>query len=105
MEIAPRRHRRSRTASVYSDRKITISSSVKRRDTPREPRHPSRFEKKRMMPVGAIDTIDHKNRRINVKLTKDEIKRAPDYEAERRDDQVVREDHEDYSKQHAGARR
>ncbi len=63
------------------------------------------FEKKRMMPVGAIDTIDHKNRRINVKLTKDEIKRAPDYEAERRDDHVVREDHEDYYKQHAGVRR
>jgi hypothetical protein len=59
------------------------------------------FEKKRMIPAGAIDTIDHENRRINVKLTKDEIKHAPDYEADRRDDKDVRQAHEDYYAQHA----
>jgi len=54
------------------------------------------FEKKRMLPAGTIDTIDEKNRRINVRLTKDEIRHAPDYEAEMRDDRNVREAHEDY---------
>src|SRR5438270_4239109 len=49
------------------------------------------FGKKRMVPVGAIDTIDHENRRINVRLTKDEIKHAPDYEAEQRNEQRVRQ--------------
>jgi len=63
------------------------------------------FEKKRMIPVGAIDTVDHENRRINVRLTKDEIKHAPDYEPARRDDQRVQQDHEDYYGQHAGTRR
>ena len=59
------------------------------------------FEKKRMIPVGAIDTIDEKNHRINVKLTKDEIRHAPDYEEERRDEDVVRKEHEDYYGAHA----
>ena len=63
------------------------------------------FGKKRMVPVGAIDTIDHENRRINVRLTKDEIKHAPDYEAEQRNEQRVRQDHEDYYGQYSGTRR
>jgi len=61
------------------------------------------FEKKRMIPVGAIDTIDHENRRINVKLTKDEIRQAPDYEKERRDDKGVQKAHEDFYGKHPAA--
>jgi PRC-barrel domain protein len=52
------------------------------------------FEKKRMIPAGVIDTIDHKNRRINVKMTKDEIKKAPDYDAKHRNDDDVRKETE-----------
>jgi hypothetical protein len=59
------------------------------------------FEKKRMIPVGAIDTIDHENRRVNVRLTKDEIKKAPDYDPDRRNDHDVRQAHESYYGQHA----
>jgi hypothetical protein len=58
-----------------------------------------------MIPAGAIDTIDHKNRRINVRLTKDEIKKAPDYDAKRRDDADVQRSHEDYYNRFADARR
>jgi hypothetical protein len=54
------------------------------------------FEKKRMMPAGTIDTIDHENRRIHVRLTKDDIRHAPDYEAEARDEDDVRKTHEEY---------
>jgi hypothetical protein len=54
------------------------------------------FQKKRMIPAGAIDTIDHENRRVNVRLTKDEIKKAPDYDADRRNDEDVRQEHENY---------
>jgi hypothetical protein len=63
------------------------------------------FEKKRMIPAGAIDTVDHDARRINVGMTKDEIKDAPDYEAERRDEQQVRQQHEDYYGSRAATRR
>ena len=54
------------------------------------------FEKKRMIPAGAIDTIDHRNRRINVRLTKGEIKDAPDYDAVRREEPGVQKAHENY---------
>jgi hypothetical protein len=62
------------------------------------------FEKKRMVPAGVIDTVDPENRRVNVRLTKDEIKRAPDYDAQRRDDEDVRRAHEEHYGQHARAR-
>jgi hypothetical protein len=63
------------------------------------------FRKKRLIPAGAIVVIDHQNRRVNVRLTKDESKRAPDDEAERRDDKEVRENHKDYSSPYASSRR
>jgi hypothetical protein len=59
------------------------------------------FEKKRMIPAGVIDTIDPENRRVNVKMTKDEIKKAPDYDAKRRDDDDVRRAHEEHYGQYA----
>jgi hypothetical protein len=62
------------------------------------------FDKKRMIPAGAIDTIDHKNRRINVKLTKDEIKKAPDYDAEHRNDEDVQRRHEEHYNSFSRAR-
>ena len=63
------------------------------------------FEKKRLIPAGAIVAIDHENRKVNVRLTKDEIRHAPDYEPERRDDEDVRENHENYYSPYASSRR
>lgn len=63
------------------------------------------FGKKRMIPAGAIDTIDADNRRINVKMTKDEIKDAPDYDEVHRDDESVRRSHEEHYGRYAGAER
>ena len=59
------------------------------------------FEKKRMVPAGIIDTIDVDNRRVNARVTKDEIRKAPDYEAQQRDDDSVRRAHEAHYGQHA----
>ena len=39
------------------------------------------FGKKRMIPAGVIDTIDAQQRIVRVKLTKDQIRHAPDYVA------------------------
>ena len=41
------------------------------------------FGKKRMIPAGVVTAIDNENRRVQVSLTKDEIKRAPDYDEDR----------------------
>jgi hypothetical protein len=38
------------------------------------------FGKKRLIPVGVIDRIDHADKKIFVRMTKDEIKNAPDYD-------------------------
>jgi hypothetical protein len=62
------------------------------------------FEKKRMVPAGVIDTVDPENRRVNVKMTKDEIKKAPDYDAQRRDDEDVRGAHEAHYGQYTATR-
>jgi hypothetical protein len=59
------------------------------------------FEKKRMVPAGIIDTIDVDNRRVNARVTKDDIRKAPDYEAQQRDDDSVRSAHEAHYGQHA----
>ena len=62
------------------------------------------FEKKRMIPAGVIDSIDHENRRVTVRMSKAEIKKAPDYDAKRRDDEDVRRAHEEHYSQHATSR-
>jgi PRC-barrel domain protein len=54
------------------------------------------FDKKRMIPAGVVTAIDNENRRVQVSLTKDEIKRAPDYDAKRRNEADVRKSHEDH---------
>ena len=54
------------------------------------------FGKKRMIPAGAIDAIDLEERKVYLRLTKDQIKEAPDYEATKRDDSEYRRRHDDY---------
>jgi hypothetical protein len=50
------------------------------------------FGKKRMLPAGVIDRIDYDRREVYVNLTKDEIRQAPDYEAEREREEAYRQD-------------
>ena len=50
------------------------------------------FGKKRMLPAGVIDRIDYDDRKIYVNLTKDEIRQAPDYVAEREREEAYRQD-------------
>jgi hypothetical protein len=40
------------------------------------------FGTKRLIPAGAIGTVDHDNRKVVVDMTKDQIKNAPEYDAE-----------------------
>jgi hypothetical protein len=49
------------------------------------------FGKKRMLPAGVIERIDYDDRKIYVNLTKDQIREAPDYDAERDRDVTDRE--------------
>jgi len=44
------------------------------------------FGKKRMLPAGVVKAIDADERKILVAMTKDDIKRAPDYDAVRHQD-------------------
>ena len=50
------------------------------------------FGKKRMLPAGVIDRIDYDDRKVYVNLTKDEIRQAPDYVAEREREEAYRTD-------------
>jgi hypothetical protein len=45
-----------------------------------------------MLPAGVIDRIDYDGRKVYVNLTKDEIRQAPDYEAEREREEAYRQD-------------
>jgi hypothetical protein len=49
------------------------------------------FGKKRMLPAGVIERIDYDDRKVYVNLTKDQIREAPDYDAERDRDVTDRE--------------
>ncbi|MGI8763616.1 MAG: hypothetical protein ACR2LO_06380 [Ilumatobacteraceae bacterium] len=44
------------------------------------------FGKKRMIPAGVIESIDHENGQVFVGLSKEEIKSAPDFAEEHRED-------------------
>jgi hypothetical protein len=46
------------------------------------------FGKKRLIPGGVVDRVDHDDRKVYVSMTKDQIKNAPDYDDRRtgRDD-------------------
>jgi hypothetical protein len=54
------------------------------------------FGKKRMIPARAVERIDADNKTLHVSLTKDAIKRAPDYEEARRNEAEFREQHSEY---------
>ena len=40
------------------------------------------FGKKRLIPAGAISSVEHDDKTLRVTMTKDQIKAAPDYDAE-----------------------
>src|SRR4029079_8529695 len=44
------------------------------------------FGKKRLIPAGVVERVDHTDRTVHVGMTKEQIKSAPDYDADRRDD-------------------
>ena len=50
------------------------------------------FGKKRMLPAGVIDRIDYDDRKVYINLTKDKIRQAPDYDAEREREEAYRQD-------------
>jgi hypothetical protein len=54
------------------------------------------FGKKRMIPAGAVASIDSDKRRVELSLSKDEIKQAPDYDEKRRNDVDEQKHQEDY---------
>ena len=50
------------------------------------------FGKKRMIPAGAVRAVDHGRREVRVNMTKDQIKKAPDYDERRRSDKSYRDE-------------
>jgi len=55
------------------------------------------FGKKRMLPAGVVNRVDHDRRVVYVDRTKNQIKDAPDWEADRfRTDDVYRKTHSTY---------
>jgi hypothetical protein len=53
------------------------------------------FGKKRLIPAGAINDVDHDDKTVMVAMTKDQIKSAPDYDASDWGDET-RNQHADY---------
>ena len=50
------------------------------------------FGKKRMLPAGVIDRIDYDAHKVYVNLSKDQVREAPDYDAEREREEAYRQD-------------
>ena len=47
------------------------------------------FGKKRMIPAGVVKSVDPEQKKIDVSMTKDQVKHAPDFDPERhRDDEA-----------------
>jgi len=44
------------------------------------------FGKKRIIPAGVVREVDDQNEKVRVGLSKDQIKAAPDFDAQRRND-------------------
>jgi hypothetical protein len=38
------------------------------------------FGKKRLIPAGVIDRVDRRNEKVHLRITKDQVKNAPDFE-------------------------
>jgi hypothetical protein len=53
------------------------------------------FGKKRLIPAGAIASVDHDSKNVQVAMTKEQIKSAPDYDSDDWDD-AARTQHSDY---------
>ncbi len=53
------------------------------------------FGKKRLIPAGAISSVVHDDKKVHVAMTKDQIKGAPDYDADHWNDDS-RSKHGDY---------
>jgi hypothetical protein len=62
------------------------------------------FDKRRLIPAGAVTAVDHDNQKVMISLTKDQVKDAPDFIEERWDDQAggddVRADYNEYYRPH-----
>jgi ribosomal 30S subunit maturation factor RimM len=54
------------------------------------------FGKKRMVPAGAIESIDLDAREVRLGLTKEQIKQAPDFDEVRRDQDAYRQELGEY---------
>jgi hypothetical protein len=50
------------------------------------------LRQKRMLPAGVIDRIDYDGREVHVSLTKDKIRQAPNYDAERKREEAYQDD-------------
>lgn len=63
------------------------------------------FGKKRLIPAGAVTNVDHERRVVHVDMTKDQIKDAPDYDADAWGDDTRRDEfrgqHDDYYRDYA----
>lgn len=53
------------------------------------------FGKKRLLPAGAIASVDHDSKNVQVAMTKEQIKSAPDYDSDDWDE-AARSRHSDY---------
>jgi hypothetical protein len=54
------------------------------------------FGKKRLVPAGAVKQIDHAEGKVFISLTKDEVKEAPDWDANWSGDDDTRSTYEGY---------
>ena len=54
------------------------------------------FGKKRMLPAGVVDRVDTSDKKIYINRTKDQVKSAPDYDADDRDEPNYRRKVGDY---------
>ncbi len=54
------------------------------------------FGKKRMIPAGVIKQVDHDAKTVWVSMSKDEIRDAPDWQSDWRDDDRTRDTYEGY---------
>jgi hypothetical protein len=54
------------------------------------------FDKRRLIPAGLVDSIDHEARTVSVTLSKDQVESAPDYDESAPDDEVRRSHDEHY---------
>jgi hypothetical protein len=62
------------------------------------------FGKKVLLPAGVIDRVDTANEKVNVSLTKDEIKNAPEYDEEMGFSEDYRSSLGDYYGERVGTR-